>query len=164
MQSSFVKRIRDILWKDAGINGDAQRIEQMVWILFLKVYDSKEDDWELNEDNYISIIPENCRWRNWAKKDKNGQAITGEKLLSFVNDTLFPTLKELSVTPDTPVKKAIVKSTFEDANNYMKDGTYLRQVIDIVDASMRIMVIIRSVHAHPVVKAYFFSIPLTVLV
>lgn len=49
---------------DAGINGDAQRIEQMVWMLFLKVYDAKEDDWELNEDNYESIIPEDLRWRN----------------------------------------------------------------------------------------------------
>ena len=133
MQSGFIKRIRDIMRMDAGINGDAQRIEQMVWMLFLKVYDAKEDDWELNEDNYISIIPEECRWRNWAQADDNGHAMTGDKLLNFVNNTLFPTLKELPVTPDTPVKKAIVKSTFEDANNYMKDGVYLRQVIDIID-------------------------------
>ncbi len=133
MQSGFIKRIRDIMRMDAGINGDAQRIEQMVWMLFLKVYDAKEDDWELNEDNYISIIPEECRWRNWAKADDNGHAMTGDKLLGFVNNSLFPTLKELPITPDTPVKKAIVKSTFEDANNYMKDGVYLRQVIDIID-------------------------------
>lgn len=133
MQSGFIKRIRDIMRMDAGINGDAQRIEQMVWMLFLKVYDAKEDDWELNEDNYTSIIPDECRWRNWAQEDDNGHAMTGDKLLNFVNNTLFPTLKELPVTPDTPVKKAIVKSTFEDANNYMKDGVYLRQVIDIID-------------------------------
>jgi len=133
MQSGFIKRIRDIMRMDAGINGDAQRIEQMVWMLFLKVYDAKEDDWELNEDNYTSIIPDECRWRNWAQADDNGHAMTGDKLLNFVNNTLFPTLKELNVTPDTPVKKAIVKSTFEDANNYMKDGVYLRQVIDVID-------------------------------
>ena len=133
MQSGFIKRIRDIMRMDAGINGDAQRIEQMVWMLFLKVYDAKEDDWELNEDNYTSIIPDECRWRNWAQADDNGHAMTGDKLLNFVNNTLFPTLKELPVTPDTPVKKAIVKSAFEDANNYMKDGVYLRQVIDIID-------------------------------
>ena len=133
MQAGFIKRIRDIMRMDAGINGDAQRIEQMVWMLFLKVYDATEDDWELNEKNYKSIIPEDCRWRNWAQADDNGHAMTGDKLLSFVNNTLFPTLKELPVTPDTPVKKAIVKSTFEDANNYMKDGVYLRQVIDIID-------------------------------
>lgn len=108
-------------------------IEQMVWMLFLKVYDAKEDDWELNENNYTSIIPDECRWRNWAQPDDNGHAMTGDKLLNFVNNTLFPTLKELPVTPDTPVKKSIVKSTFEDANNYMKDGVYLRQVIDVID-------------------------------
>lgn len=131
---------------DAGINGDAQRIEQMVWMLFLKVYDAKEDDWELNEDNYESIIPEDLRWRNWAKADGSGHAMTGDKLLNFVNNTLFPVLKGndvkdgdavlyegIKVTPDTPIKKAIVKSTFEDANNYMKDGVYLRQVIDVID-------------------------------
>ncbi len=133
MQSGFVKRIRDVMRMDAGINGDAQRIEQMVWMLFLKVYDAKEDDWELNEDNYVSIIPEECRWRNWAKADDKGRALTGDDLLDFVNNTLFPTLKKLYVTPDTPTKKAIVKSTFEDANNYMKDGVHLRQVIDIID-------------------------------
>lgn len=133
MQSGFVKRIRDIMRMDAGINGDAQRIEQMVWMLFLKMYDAKEDDWEINEDNYTSIIPENCRWRNWAKADENGHAITGDVLLDFVNNTLFPTLKGLSITSQTPVKKAIVKSTFEDANNYMKDGVYLRQVVDVID-------------------------------
>ena len=146
MQSGFIKRIRDIMRMDAGINGDAQRIEQMVWMLFLKVYDTKEDDWELNEDNYKSIIPEDLRWRNWAKADGSGHAMTGDKLLSFVNNTLFPVLKGndvkegdtilyegIKVTPATPIKKAIVKSTFEDTNNYMKDGVYLRQVIDVID-------------------------------
>ncbi len=146
MQSGFIKRIRDIMRMDAGINGDAQRIEQMVWLLFLKVYDAKEDDWELNEDTFESIIPEDLRWRNWAKADSNGHAMTGDKLLSFVNNTLFPVLKGndvkegdtilyegIKVTPSTPIKKAIVKSTFEDANNYMKDGVYLRQVIDVID-------------------------------
>lgn len=133
IKAGFVKRIRDIMWKDAGINGDAQRIEQMVWMLFLKVYDAKEDDWELNEDNYCSIIPEACRWRNWADPDSNGQSMTGDRLLNFVNNTLFPTLKSIEVTPETPVKKAIVKTTFEDANNYMKDGVFLRQVIDIIN-------------------------------
>ena len=146
MQSGFIKRIRDIMRMDAGINGDAQRIEQMVWMLFLKVYDAKEDDWELNEDDYESIIPEDLRWRNWAEADSNGHAMTGDKLLNFVNNTLFPVLKGndvkdgdtiiyegIKVTPDTPIKKAIVKSTFEDANNYMKDGVYLRQVIDVID-------------------------------
>ena len=130
--SGFVKRIRDIMRNDAGINGDAQRIEQIAWMLFLKVYDSKEEDWEFNEDNYQSIIPETCRWRNWAH-DENGKGLTGDAFLAFVNNTLFPQLKSIEVTPQTPIKKAIVRTTFEDANNYMKDGVYLRQVIDVID-------------------------------
>lgn len=131
--SNFVKRIRDIMWNDAGVNGDAQRIEQMAWILFLKVYDAKEQDWEFNDESYVSIIPENCRWANWAVDDRSGKAMTGETLLNFVNNTLFPTLKGLEVSKETPIRKSIVKTTFEDANNYMKDGVLLRQVINIID-------------------------------
>ena len=131
--SSFVKRIRDIMRNDAGINGDAQRIEQIAWMLFLKVYDAKEQDWEINDDDYESIIPEECRWINWAHDDRSGSAMTGDTLLNFVNNTLFPTLKNLEVDPETPIKKSIVKTTFEDANQYMKDGVLLRQVINIID-------------------------------
>ncbi|MBR3058954.1 MAG: SAM-dependent DNA methyltransferase [Clostridiales bacterium] len=130
--STFVKRIRDIMRNDAGINGDAQRIEQIAWMLFLKVYDSKEQNWLLDDD-YESIIPEGCRWSNWATDDKSGNAMTGETLLNFVNNTLFPTLKNLAVNADTPIKKSIVKTTFEDANQYMKDGVLLRQVINVID-------------------------------
>lgn len=119
---------------DAGINGDAQRIEQIAWMLFLKVYDAKEEDWKFNESNFESIIPENCRWSNWAHDDKSGSAMTGDKLLGFVNNTLFPTLKNLPVTKETPIKKAIVQTTFADANNYMKDGVLLRQVLNVIDA------------------------------
>ena len=118
---------------DAGVNGDAQRIEQIAWMLFLKVYDAKEDDWEIEEDNYVSIIPENCRWRNWAYDDRSGKAITADALLDFVNNTLFPTLKRITINVKTPIKKAIVKEVFEDANNYMKDGVLLRQVINVID-------------------------------
>ena len=131
--SGFVKRIRDIMRNDAGINGDAQRIEQIAWMLFLKVYDAKEQDWEFDEDNYASIIPEECRWSNWAADDRSGKAMTGDALLNFVNNTLFPTLKELEVDIHTPIKKSIVKTTFADANNYMKDGVLLRQVINVID-------------------------------
>ena len=105
----------------------------MAWILFLKVYDAKETDWEFDDENYKSIIPDNCRWANWAVDDRSGNAMTGDVLLNFVNNTLFPTLKNLDVNKDTPIKKSIVKTTFEDANNYMKDGVLLRQVINIID-------------------------------
>lgn len=131
--SNFVKRIRDIMRNDAGINGDAQRIEQIAWMLFLKVYDEKENDWEFQEDEYVSIIPENCRWRNWVHEEKPGDAMTGDKLLDFVNGTLFKELKSIEVSPETPIRKAIVRSTFDDANQYMKDGVLLRQVVNVID-------------------------------
>lgn len=131
--TGFVKRLRDIMRNDAGINGDAQRIEQIAWMLFLKVYDAKEQDWEWDDEDYQSIIPEECRWQNWAHDDKSGNALTGDRLLDFVNNTLFPTLKNLPVTASTPVKKAIMQTTFADANQYMKDGVLLRQVINVID-------------------------------
>jgi len=130
--SGFVKRLRDIMRNDAGINGDAQRLEQIAWLLFLKVYDAKEQDWEFEEDDYVSIIPENCRWSTWAH-DPTGKGLTGDALLDFVNNTLFPTLKRLPVDAATPIRKAIVQSTFSDANNYMKDGVLLRQVVSVID-------------------------------
>lgn len=131
--SGFVKRLRDIMRNDAGINGDAQRIEQIAWMLFLKVYDAKEQDWEWEDEEYVSIIPEECRWRNWAVDDHTGTALTGDKLLNFVNNILFPALKKLPVDVSTPIKKAIVQTTFADANQYMKDGVLLRQVINVID-------------------------------
>ena len=131
--TGFVKRLRDIMRNDAGINGDAQRIEQIAWMLFLKVYDAKEQDWEWDDEDYTSIIPDECRWQNWAHDDKSGTALTGDKLLDFVNNTLFPTLKNLPVDASTPIKKAIVQTTFADTNNYMKDRVLLRQVINVID-------------------------------
>ena len=131
---SFVKTIQNIMRGDSGINGDAQRIEQMTWLLFLKVYDAKEEDWEFHDDAYESIIPEELRWRNWAVDRKDGKAMTGQSLLDFVNNKLFPTLKELKVTENTPIKKSIVKAVFEDSNQYMKDGILLRKVINEIDA------------------------------
>ena len=145
--SGFVKRLRDIMRNDAGINGDAQRIEQIAWMLFLKVYDTKEQDWEMDDSDYRSIIPEPCCWSNWAYDDKSGSVMTGDTLLNFVNNTLFPVLKGtdikgedgtvkiegVRVTADTPIKKAIVQTAFADANNYMKDGVLLRQCINVID-------------------------------
>ena len=138
---SFVKRVRDVMRNDAGINGDAQRIEQIAWMLFLKVYDSQEQNWMMADlsgddlfsyqNSYQSIIPEECQWKNWAQ-NSDGKAKTGEALLEFVNNRLFPTLKNLPVDRETPIQKAIVKSVFADANNYMKDGVLMRQLLNII--------------------------------
>lgn len=130
---NIVKRLQDIMRQDPGINGDAQRIEQMVWILFLKVYDAKEEVWEFMQSDYTSIIPEPLRWRNWAVDRKDGNALTGEKLLNFVNNELFPQLKNIEIDENTPMNQIIVQRAFEDNNNYMKDGILLRQVVNVID-------------------------------
>lgn len=130
---NIMKSLRDIMRNDEGVNGDAQRIEQIVWMLFLKVYDFQERLWEFEDSNYKSIIPEKFRWRNWAKDNKDGKAMTGEELENFINNELFPALKDLKVTETTPIKQAIVKSVFRDLNNYMKKGTLLRQVTNVID-------------------------------
>ena len=122
---NMIKRIQDITRQDAGINGDAQRIEQLVWMLFLKIYDAKEEFWEFEEDDYESIIPDELKWRNWAIDHKDGEALTGDTLLDFINNQLFPTLKNLEITEDTEKRASIVKDIFEDANNFMKNGVLL---------------------------------------
>lgn len=131
--NNFVKRIQNIMRNDSGVNGDAQRIEQIVWLLFLKIYDAKEETWELVNDNYQSIIPQRFKWRNWAVDELDGEALTGDALLTFINTELFPNLKNIEIDETTPMSQAIVKYAFEDANNYQKDGTLLRQVINVID-------------------------------
>lgn len=135
--NNIVKRIQNIMRQDAGINGDAQRIEQMTWMFFLKVYDTQEETWEYKamkeKKSFQSIIPENLRWRNWAIDEKDGNALTGDALLKLVNEELFPTLKSLDVTAETPRSQSIVKEVFEDINQYMKVGILLRQVINIIN-------------------------------
>jgi len=125
--TSLIKSIQDIMRQDAGVDGDAQRISQLVWMLFLKVYDAKEAEWEIFEENYKSIIPEDLRWRNWAEDE---EGMTGDELLEFVNERLFKELKDLTVDETTDKRALIVKSVFEDSYNYMKSGTLLRQLIN----------------------------------
>lgn len=119
--------MQDILRKDAGVDGDAQRISQLVWMLFLKVFDDREAEKELLEDGYKSPIPQKLRWRSWAK---DPEGITGDALLDFVNNDLFKALKELPATGKQAKVAAVVRSVFEDAFNYMKSGTLMRQVIN----------------------------------
>ena len=137
--NNIIKRLQNIMRQDAGINGDAQRIEQMVWLFFLKVYDSQEETWELaafrDGKAFESIIPEKFRWRNWDVDEKDGEALTGDALLEFINgaDGLFQTLKNLPIDPSTPRGKSIVKEVFSDLNQYMKNGILLRQVINVIE-------------------------------
>ncbi|MCA9044683.1 MAG: SAM-dependent DNA methyltransferase [Planctomycetaceae bacterium] len=120
-----IKSIQDIMRKDVGVDGDAQRIGQLTWLVFLKVFDDRESELELIEDDYASPLPEKLRWRNWAA---DPEGITGDALLDFVNDTLFRTLKGLQVTGNPMA--GVIRDAFEDAYNYMKSGQLLRQVIN----------------------------------
>ena len=131
--NNLVKRLQNVMRSDAGISGDAQRIEQMTWLFFLKVYDAQEDEWEFRNESFQSIIPEELRWRNWAVDKKDGSSLTGDSLLEFVNNKLFPTLQQLPLLPTSPRAHWIVKEVFADLNQYMKNGVLLRQVINIVD-------------------------------
>ncbi|WP_025665636.1 class I SAM-dependent DNA methyltransferase [Aquimarina megaterium] len=123
-----IKSIRDIMRKDTGVDGDAQRISQMVWMLFMKIFADKEEEWEITIDNYKSPIPENLKWQNWAADE---EGLTGDQLMDFINNQLFPMLKELDITFSPQAK--IIRSVFDDTYNYMKNGTLFRQVINQVN-------------------------------
>jgi type I restriction enzyme M protein len=124
--SSVIKSVQDIMRKDAGVDGDAQRISQLGWILFLKIFDDREKEYEVMNDEYKSVIPKKYRWRTWAE---NPEGMTGDELLEFVNNDLFKSMKNLSGSNATG-RGSIVRSVFEDAYNYMKSGTLMRQVIN----------------------------------
>jgi len=127
---NIVKSIRDIMRKDAGVDGDAQRISQMVWMIFLKVFDSMEEEREAEDENYNSPLPKKIRWRNWAV---NPEGMTGEELLDFVNNDLFKTLKNLKLDEKSDPRGYIIKQVFEDAYNYMKNGILVRQVVNKIN-------------------------------
>lgn len=132
--NNFIKRFRDITRNDAGINGDAQRIEQLTWMLFLKIYDDMEIEKECLQDDYVSIIPEGLRWNEWADTE-NDNALKGDELLNFVDNRLFPALKNLDIPPNCPKFQSVVKAVFEDIHNYMKDGVLLHQVLQLINES-----------------------------
>ncbi len=125
---NFVKRVRDITRLDQGINGDAQRIEQLSWMLFLKIYDQKEEEWSNLDPNYSSLIPDELRWSKWADTS-DGKGLKGDELLSFVDTKLIPGLKNLQVPPGCDRKRSLVKTVFTDIHNYMKDGVQLHKVL-----------------------------------
>ena len=130
---TLIKTIQDIMRKDVGVDGDAQRISQIVWLLFLKIFDDKEAEWQLTIPDYKSPLQSRFRWSNWAK---NAEGITGEELIDFVNNDLFPSLKKLATAAGVSPSGRVVGSVFEDAYNYMKSGTLLRQVINGIESDV----------------------------
>ncbi|WP_422136317.1 type I restriction-modification system subunit M N-terminal domain-containing protein [Endozoicomonas sp. ALD040] len=130
--TSTIKSIQDLMRQDVGVDGDAQRIGQLVWLLFLKIFDDREHEWELFKEHYESPIPEELRWRNWAA-DPAG--ITGDKLKKFIDNELFPELQTLQPKGDDQ-RAFVIRSVFEDAYNYMKSGQLIRQVINKIQESI----------------------------
>ena len=126
--STLVKSIQDIMRQDVGVDGDAQRISQLCWMFFLKIIDDQDQELELLKDDYRSPIPGHLQWRDWAA---DPEGITGEELLGFVDDVLFPSLKGL---PSGGSPRAnVVRDVFEDAYNYMKSGQLMRQVVNKIN-------------------------------
>ena len=130
---NLVKQWETIMRDDDGVNGTVQVLSQLVWMLFLKVYDIKEDMWELYEDDFESALPEECRWRNWAKGKSQKEQMTGDELVNFVNNTLFPTLKDMGITAESSKRKVIVHEMMAESFNYMKDGVCIRKAINLLD-------------------------------
>ncbi|MFH1358526.1 MAG: N-6 DNA methylase [archaeon] len=126
--SNIVHSVRNIMRRDPGVDGDAQRISQMTWMIFLKVFDAMEQEKEAENSKYKSPLPEEIRWRNWADDE---EGITGEELLDFVNKKIFEQVKNLDVENDR--KAQLVKQVFEDTYNYMKNGVLMRQVINEIN-------------------------------
>ncbi|MDZ7856427.1 class I SAM-dependent DNA methyltransferase [Sphaerotilus sp.] len=134
--TSAIKTIQDIMRKDVGVDGDAQRIGQLVWMLFLKVFDDRETEWEMLDDDYRSPLPKEYRWRNWAA---DAEGLTGEALMSFIDTELFPTLQNLGRDGGSVVVRPVahvIRGVFEDAYNYMKSGQLLRQVLNKIQESV----------------------------
>ena len=127
---NIVKSIQDIMRQDVGVDGDAQRISQLCWMFFLKIIDDQDQELELMKDGYASPIPKKYQWRTWAA---DPEGITGDELLSFVNDELFPTLKELPGAAKDG-RRRVVRDVFQDAYNYMKSGQLMRQVVNKITA------------------------------
>ena len=132
--NGLIKSLQNIMRDDAGMSANITRIEEMSWMFFLKAYDAKEQEWELMDKKYKSLIPNKYKWRNWAVKEKD--KLTGEELIDFVNNHLFPTIKNLPINSDTSMKQKLPRLVFEDTNQYMKDGILLRQVVDKIETSI----------------------------
>src|SRR5579862_6813957 len=127
--ASIIKNIRNIMRQDRGVSGDAQRLEQLGWLLFLKILDDKDEELELIRDRYRSVIPKKFQWRNWAA---DAEGITGEELILFIDhptDGLFVALKNLKAS-HAPDRATLVREIFDGSNNYMKSGYALRKVIN----------------------------------
>ena len=128
---TLVKSIQNVMRQDTGVDGDAQRISQLCWMFFLKIIDDQDQELEVMKADYTSPIPEQFRWRTWAA---DPEGVTGEALLTFIDDDLFPALKNLRPAGRSDNRGRVVRDVFEDAYNYMKSGQLMRQVVNKINA------------------------------
>jgi len=129
ISSTLIKSIQDIMRQDQGVDGDAQRLSQLVWMIFLKILDDTERELELLDEGYVAAIPARYQWRRWAGDE---EGLTGDELNNFVNNDMFPALRQLPSRRNS--RTLIVREAFEDSYNYMKSGTLLRQVINKINS------------------------------
>lgn len=122
----IIKSLQNIMWKDPGVSGDAQRLEQLGWMITLKILDDKDAEMELLNDDFVSVIPSELQWRNWAA---DSEGMTGDALKDFVDNKLFPGLQNLDVSTDNK-RAVLIRDIFAGTNNYMKNGTIIRQVVN----------------------------------
>jgi len=127
--AAVIKSARDAMRKDAGLNGDLDRIPQLAWLLFLKAFDGLEENREVTDRDFRPAIEAPYRWRDWAA-DPNGA--TGEALLDFVNGKLFAYLRELSGTGSHDPRD-VLAAVFKETNNRMLSGYLLRDVVNKVN-------------------------------
>jgi type I restriction enzyme M protein len=127
--AAVIKSARDAMRKDAGLNGDLDRIPQLAWLLFLKAFDGLEQNRKVTEEEFRSAIEAPYRWRDWAA-DPNGP--TGQALLSFVNGDLLPYLRGLTGTGSHDPRD-VLAAVFKETNNRMLSGYLLRDVVNKVN-------------------------------
>lgn len=133
--AGIIKSLQNIMRKDQGVSGDAQRIEQLGWMITLKILDDKDEELELLSDDYVSVIPSGLQWRSWAA---DSEGITGDALKDFIDNRLFPGLQNLDVsfsgdsdgTSGVNRRAVLIRDIFSGTNNYMKNGTIIRQVVN----------------------------------
>ena len=143
--TTLIKRLQDVMRRDPGVDGDVQRLNQFVWLIFLKVFDYKEEESELDDD-YKPIIPEGYRWRDWANPlNEDGEPdvknqLTGPELIDYVDNQLLKVLRGEPIIVDgkselifdsNDDRAMVVKQVMTDAINLMKDGYLLREVVNL---------------------------------
>ncbi|MDE0134810.1 MAG: N-6 DNA methylase [Acidimicrobiaceae bacterium] len=126
----MIDSARKTMRKDAGLNGDLDRIPQLAWLLFLRAFDALEMEREIVEDDYRPALEAPFRWRDWAADRVDG--LTGADLLGFVEDELFPYLRELQGDVDRDPRD-VVATVFKETYNRMVSGYLLSDVIEQVN-------------------------------